>query len=590
MIRIYKKFEIIIIYNLQKTQKRVFYFYLKLIEKYSKKYYNKNIKFSLEKKQKISINYKINIKIKKMKNTFYITTPIYYTNGIPHIGHAYSSLIADTIARHQKITGKQTKFSTGVDENSQKAVQKAEELWMETMPYLDMMADKHKAVWDGLKINYSDFIRTTEDRHHEFVSSVLEKSHNNWDIYEWEYEWMYCVGCEAFKKDEDLVFMNKTSKETFTISDKVKESENIMKVCPDHLKTPDKIKEKNYFFKLSKYEEKLKEFYKSNPEFVTPNDRFNEVKAFVDRWLEDFSISRETNKFGIKLPFDETQVTYVWYDALFNYLTVCGNWDENFWPADLHVVGKDIIRFHAIYWPAMLMSAGYELPKQILTTWFFTVDWQKISKSLGNVIDPVEFSEEYSKDMLVLYLLSSFNIWQDWDFDNKQAILTYNAKLANNFWNLVNRVVVLTLKLWLENWLIWEVDNNIKQSLERYLWEYDKAINSYNLKESLDKTFFFLDELNKYVDDTQPWTLIKDETKREEVINIFYTISESLRNVWMNLYPFFPEKMWELFEKIWLENYVDNLENWKLEEQRVKKEIFIIKEKWEALFERVEII
>lgn len=524
-----------------------------------------------------------------MKDTFFITTPIYYTNWIPHIGHAYSSLIADSIARYQKISGKDTKFSTWVDENSQKAVQKAEELGMEIMPYLDMMAEKHLWVWDWLKIKYTDFIRTTEKRHHDYVKKVLDISHNNWDIYQWEYEWMYCVGCEWFKKDDDLVYLNKTTNKTFPISKDVKESENIIKVCPDHLKEPDKIKEKNYFFKLSDYEDKLLKFYEENPDFVTPSDRFNEVKAFVKRWLEDFSISRETNKFGITLPFDEEQVTYVWYDALFNYLTVCQNDGEKFWPADLHVVWKDIIRFHAIYWPAMLLSAWYELPKQILTTWFFTVDWQKISKSLWNAIDPVEFSEKYSKDMLTLYLLSSFNIWQDWDFDQKQAVLTYNAKLANNLWNLVNRVVVLTLKLWLKNWLNWTVENNLNNKVIKYNEEFTRLVNVYNLKESLDKTFGFLDDVNKFVDDKQPWNLIKDEEKRDDVIDIFYTIAEWLRQVWMNLYPFFPEKMWEMFGKLGLENYVEELEAWKLEELRERKEVFNIKEKGEPLFLRFDL-
>lgn len=524
-----------------------------------------------------------------MKDTFFITTPIYYTNWIPHIGHAYSSLIADSIVRYQKISGKDTKFSTWVDENSQKAVQKAEELGMEVMHYLDMMAEKHRWVWDGLKIEYTDFIRTTEQRHHAFVKTVLQTSFDNWDIYQGEYEWMYCVWCEWFKKEDDLVYLNKTTNKTFPITKDIKESENIIKVCPDHLTEPDKIKEKNYFFKLSKYEDKLLEYYKENPEFVIPSDRFNEVIAFVKRGLDDFSISRETNKFGITLPFDEEQVTYVWYDALFNYLTVCQNSDEKFWPADLHVVWKDIIRFHAIYWPAMLLSAWYELPKQILTTGFFTVDWQKISKSLWNAIDPVQFSEKYSKDLLTLYLLSSFNIWQDWDFDQKQAILTYNAKLANNFGNLVNRVVVLTLKLGLENWLNWNIDSDINTKIEKYIIYFEKSINSYNLKDSIDKTFWFLDDLNKYVDEKQPWALVKDESKKEEVINIFYTISEWLRQVWMNLYPFFPEKMWELFAKLGLENYVEELEAWKLEELRNKKEVFKIKEKWEALFLRFDL-
>ena len=534
-----------------------------------------------------------------MKDTFFVTTPIYYTNWIPHIGHAYSSLIADTIARSNKINWKQVKFSTWVDENSQKAVAAAEDLDMEIMPYLDMMANKHKWVWDGLKIDYTDFIRTTDKIHHNLVKEVLQKSFDNGDIYQWEYEWMYCVGCEAFKKEDDLVFLNKEQNVTFPISDKVKVNDNIIKVCPDHLKTPDKIKEKNYFFKLSKYQKYLEEFYSENPDFVMPWDRFNEVKAFVKRGLEDFSISRETNKFGVKLPFDESQVSYVWFDALFNYVTVTTpEWSEkecskapiwDYWPADLHVVGKDIIRFHAIYWPAMLKSAGYEMPKNILTTGFMTVDWQKMSKSLGNVIDPVKYSEEYSKDMMSLYLLSAFNIGQDWDFDQKQAILTYNAKLANNFGNLVNRVVVLTLKLGLENGLNWSIDSDIKSKLDLYINNYNKSIKWYNLKDSLDKTFAFLDDINKYVDDKQPWSLIKDDNNRDEVIDIFYTISEALRHVWMNLYPFFPQKMWELFNKIGLENYVEALEDWKLEQLRQKEEIFMIKEKGEALFSRFNI-
>ena len=485
------------------------------------------------------------------KNTFFITTPIYYTNWIPHIGHAYSSLIADSIARYNRISWKKVKFSTWVDENSQKALDKAEEQGMEIIPYLDMMAEKHKAVWDWLKIEYTDFIRTTDPIHHKLVREVLQKSWEAGDIYEWEYEGMYCVGCESFKKDEDLVFLNKEQNVTFPISNKVRVNDNIIKVCPDHLKEPEKIKEKNYFFRLSKYQKFLEEFYEQNPDFIQPEDRFNEVKAFVKRWLEDFSISRETNQFWIKLPFDESQVTYVWFDALYNYVTVTtpewqnknapspskerGGVRANFWPADLHVVWKDIIRFHWIYWPAMLKSAGYELPKNILTTWFFTVDWQKISKSLWNAIDPVEFWEKYSKDLLTLYLLSSFNIGQDWDFDQKQAILTYNAKLANNLWNLLNRVVVLSLKL--ENPLAPLSGGTILDSLD-YIQKFDKNIKKYNLKEALDESFRFLDELNNFTTEKEPWKTIKE--KQEETREVLYTIAEWLRQVWLNLYTFFP--------------------------------------------------
>jgi len=520
------------------------------------------------------------------KDIFFITTPIYYTNWVPHIWHAYSSIICDTIARYQKINWKRVKFSTWVDENSQKAVLKAQEIGMEIMSYLDMMAEKHKAVWDWLNIKYTDFIRTTENRHHKLVREVLQKCYDNWDIYQAEYEWMYCIWCEAFKKDDDLIPNPKSSLTSFLSGEKIK------MVCPDHLTEPQKIKEKNWFFRLSKYEGFLRNLYKNNPNFVIPDNRFNEVKAFVDRWLEDFSISRETNKFGIKLPFDETQVTYVWFDALFNYVTVCkypdNGWDDSeFWPADLHVVAKDIIRFHAIYWPAMLKSAGYEIPKNILTTGYFTVDWQKISKSLWNVIDPVEFSAKYSRDLLTLYMLSSINIGQDWDFNKEQAILMYNAKLANNLGNLVNRVVVLALKLnsslsqsFLQRKK--EENNNFIKSINNYFQEY-------NLKSVLDDSFKFLDTLNDFTTKKEPWKMIKDETKQQETKEVLYTIAEWLRQIGLALYPFFPEKMSKMFVKLWLFDYEKRLKNWELQTLIWETPIFEIKEKWENLFNRFEI-
>ncbi len=541
------------------------------------------------------------------KDTFFITTPIYYTNGIPHIWHAYSSLICDTLARYQKINGKKVKFSTWVDENSQKAVLKAQEEGKEVMEYLDIMAEKHKAVWDGLEIKYTDFIRTTQQRHHKCVREVLQVSFDNKDIYQADYEWMYCIWCESFKKDDDLI------------------EKNGVKVCPDHLTQPQYLKEKNYFFKLSKYQTWLEEFYEKNPSFVQPQERFNEVIAFVKRGLEDFSISRETNKFWIKLPFDEEQVTYVWYDALFNYVTVCnesdaGKDESNFWPANLHVVGKDIIRFHAIYWPAMLASAYHlweekdgvvhykntdlqKLPQNILTTWFFTVDWQKISKSLWNVIDPVEFSKKYSKDLLTLYLLSSFHIWQDGDFSEKQALLTYNAKLANNLGNLVNRVVVLALKL---DWkLYWNIQPDTAKEFNKMIITDGEKVNNYlsiiffreikeyygvyNLKGVLDQSFYLLDKLNKFADEKEPWQTIKDETKLEETREVLYTIAEWLRQVWLALYPFFPEKMSEMFAKLGLEDYTESLEKGELQKLIEKTETFVIREKGEPLFLRFEV-
>lgn len=500
---------------------------------------------------------------------FFVTTPIYYTNGVPHIGHSYSSIIADIIAKYHMIRWDQVKFSTWVDENSQKALVKAQEEWLEIMPYLDKMAQIHKNVWDGLWIWYTDFIRTTEPRHHQLVQKVLQTTWDNGDIYEGEYEWMYCIGCEGFKKDEDLI--EKDGK----------------KVCPDHLKEPEKLKEKNYFFRLSKYQDALLKFYDENPDFVTPKERFNEVTEFVKRWLEDFSISRETNKFWIKLPFDESQVTYVWYDALFNYVTVCQGKDEPFWPADLHIVGKDIIRFHAIYWPAMLLAANLALPKQILTTWFFTVNGQKISKSLGNVIDPVEFIGKYNKPLLVLYLLSAFHIWWDGDFDEKDAVLMYNAKLANNFGNLVNRVVVLSIKLWepLDGAVSWDIEASLEQLKTSFCGNFER----YLIKDALDSIFEFLDILNKYVDTHAPWVTIKDESRKEEVRKVLYTVAESLRVVWILLYSFFPMKMQEMFVKLWFSDYEERLLKWEMQKLLEEVPSFEIKEKGEALFQRIEV-
>jgi len=415
-----------------------------------------------------------------MKKKFFITTPIYYSNGVPHIGHAYSSLIADTMSRYQTLQGSEVRFSTGVDENSQKVVESAEAQHMSVMEYADMMAGKHRAVWDGIKIGYTDFIRTTESRHRDFVQKVLQHSFDVGDIYEGVYEGLYCVGCEAFKKESDLVDGK----------------------CQDHPNKPlQHLKEKNYFFRLSKYQDRILDFFEKNPNFVQPKSRFHEIIEFVKGGLEDFSISRETNTFGIPLPFDPTQVTYVWYDALFNYLTVVQDDESKWWPADIHVIGKDIVKFHGIYWLAMLWSAGYEAPKKLLTTGYFTVDGQKMSKTIGNVIDPVEYVESYSRDMLALYLFSAFPIGEDGDFDRDQAILMYNAKLSNNVGNLLNRFIALALKL---DGRLHSVDyiDTLYESMD-----YINAMESCDLKNALESVFAYATELNVYVDTEAPWKI-----------------------------------------------------------------------------------
>jgi methionyl-tRNA synthetase len=503
-----------------------------------------------------------------MNNKFYITTPIYYSNAIPHIGNAYASFIADSIATYKKLQKVDMRFSTGVDENSQKVVESAEANNMDVMQYADMMAGKHREVWDALDIRYTDFIRTTEPRHHDFVQKVLQKSFDNGDIYEGVYEWLYCVGCEAFKKETDLV----------------------NGFCPDHPGKPlSHLKEKNYFFKLSKYQDQILKFYEENPDFVKPRTRFNEIIEFVKGGLEDFSISRETNKFGIPLPFDTTQVTYVWYDALFNYLTVVQDDESKWWTADVHVIGKDIVKFHGIYWPAMLWSAGYDAPKQLLTTGFFTVDGQKMSKTIGNVINPVEYCEKYSRDMLVLYLFSAFPIGEDGDFSHEQAILMYNAKLSNNLGNLLNRFIALSLKL---EWKITWDDTRFMEAPSLGM-DFDKPksqtykmlMENYDLKWALDFAFQYASEINKYVDDMTPWKISTETDEWKQQLNeVLFHLIANLRRVAIMLLPFFDTKMRELLERIGTP-YDDSLS---LEENlsRFPKEFFV-KEKWEPLYMRL---
>ena len=472
------------------------------------------------------------------KKKFFITTPIYYSNDIPHIGHAYSSFIADVYARFHRMLGYDVKFSTWVDENSQKSVQKAIEQGMDTMEYLDLYAWKHQAIWDALRVSYTDFIRTTSSKHKEFVQKVLQKVYDNGDIYQWEYHWLYCVWCEAFKKESDLI-------------PATGEYEGITKwtlVCPDHPNSQlDKIKEKNRFFKLSKYEDKLKAYYIAHDDFVQPHHRYNEVIAFTNGWLEDFSISRETNKFGIPLPFDESHVTYVWFDALLNYITVCQWWDEVYWSTEsekYHVLWKDIVRFHAIYWPAMLMSAWMELPNKEIVTGFFTVDNQKMSKSLGNVVNPVEVVEMFGRDALVYYLLNDMSIGSDGDFSWDRFRTTFDSHLIWWWGNLVSRVTNIAAKNGISKWRFNQtvissnspvIASEAKQSITPVILSETKDLVNNNSKfDELKKQYFDTTDLNWYMkaryeqvqaanelmQRTEPRKLFKDETTKPQAVEI----------------------------------------------------------------------
>jgi len=495
-----------------------------------------------------------------MGKKFFVTTPIYYSNDIPHIGHAYSTLIADTYARFKRLLGYEVKFSTWVDENSQKIVQKAAAAGVDLYDYLDDYAHKHLAVWDALDISYTDFVRTTgrsvtsEKRgvdfqydHHKLVQKILQEVYDRWDIHKGTYEWHYCVGCEAFKKHSDLI-------------PAMGEYEGIAEwtlVCPDHPNALlDIIKEENWFFGLKKYQWFLDKIYADNDSFIIPARRFAEVKSFVQSWLEDFSISREGKTFGIPLPFDSSSVSYVWFDALLNYVTVCQ--DDDFWSEDtekIHILGKDISRFHAIYWPAMLESAGLPQPHTEIVTGFFTIDGQKMSKSIGNVINPVEIVEKYGRDALVFYLLYDIPIGTDGDFSTERFHHVYDAILCNAWWNLVNRVVTLCKKNEIVSWKIYDTEDFYLRKFARWSsieqvpeisklfslieaqkftakysdisfddnnWTKDILenvyLNKWLLQKYIQDWYKIVQKANEYMQTEQPWTKLKDISTKEEWI------------------------------------------------------------------------
>ncbi len=493
---------------------------------------------------------------------FYITLPIYYANGVPHIGHAYSSLVGDVHARYRRLLWYNVKFSVGTDENSQKIVQKAEEKGQDTMEFLDEIVAHHIATWEELKITNTDFIRTTEKRHKDYVTKILQKAYENNDFYESNYEWMYCVGCEWFKKDSDLIE-----------SDGKHGIPKGEKVCQDHPNKPiSQLSEKNWFFKLSKYENFIKEYYKNNPTFIQPDFRFNEIKAFVDGWLEDFSISREGATFGIPLPFDKEQITYVWYDALLNYNTVCQNGDEDFWPADLQIMGKDIIRFHSIYYPAMLQSVGIEPPKQQLITGFLTADGHKMSKTLGNVVKPLEVARSYDRDALTMYLLYDLKVGSDGDFSRKRFEEMYASMLIGGWGNLVARVTKLSAK----NEITAITSDAVTPRLPVYVSDIKESIdhtnelvNIFEGKSVADTIEYYLNKLdlqhllrdwyalvqaaNKFLNDAEPWKKLKDEQTKQEGLDDLTFVLYVIKNLAIVIAPLLINSFEKIQNILWID-------------------------------------
>ncbi len=462
---------------------------------------------------------------------FYITTPIYYVNDVPHIGHAYTTIAADTLARFYRIRGYEVFFLTGTDEHGLKIQRSAEEKGMDPKDLADMNAENFRKLWEFLGIEYTKFIRTTDPEHVEFVKEVFTKSYERGDIYLGEYEGWYCVGCEEFKSEKELIEKN---------------------LCPVHMRPCDYIKEPSYFFRLSAYQERLLKLYEEREEFIKPNYRRNEIVSFVSQGLKDLSVTRPRVRvrWGIEVPFDKEHTIYVWFDALFNYLSALGDLRGRFWPADLHIVGKDILRFHTVYWPAFLMSTGFDIPKTVFAHGWWTVEGKKMSKTLGNVVDPYEVVKDYGLDEVRYFLLREVPFGQDGDFSKEAILNRINGELANEIGNLFSRVVAMVRK-YLGGEVSGTPDTSYLNLAGEVIRKYEDFMKGAGFSRAIEEVLRLTSFLNKYVDEKAPWDLAgRDEVRLK---NVLYTLVDGLFVVAYLLKPVMPSKMDEALRMIGVE-------------------------------------